>query len=289
MKHRNRLVSLFSVAAAAGMLFVSAVPALASGGSFSAGKVGVSLFGRARITAGETFTATSGAQVPAVVTYTDAAGETTNYIAARKLTELFDIPSLSWDSENNCVAFVPDNSSTGVTVIMDGEVVKQTGDGSGVTITIGDDADTTASIPEEPVLGAVAGAFTEIDPSSVDVTRRVVTYSDGMKIQSKNGLNRQRVAVGAGDTIVFEITNNGTTAQYMNLCRPNAVGNGDAQHFKTIKIAPGKTLTRALTCSQDADELNRDLEWTVDRSLSDDGAITSITVTVKQYQHAYAA
>ena len=45
MRHRNRLVSLFSVAAAAGMLLFSAAPALAAGGGFSVGTAGISLFG----------------------------------------------------------------------------------------------------------------------------------------------------------------------------------------------------------------------------------------------------
>jgi len=287
VRHRNRLVSLFSVAAAAGMLLFSAAPALAAGGGFSVGTAGISLFGRTRIAAGETFTAASGAQVPAVVTYTDAAGKTTNYIAAQKLPELFDVSSLAWDSENSCVAFAP--PSTGITVVVDGEVVQRTGDGGGVTITVGGDPDPATGVTEQPVLGAVKGTFTEIDPSAVDTTRQVVYFSDGMTVQSKNGLNRQRVSVGAVDSIVFAITNNGTTDQEMNLWRPFAVSEGGGQHFKTVKIAPGKTLTRALTCSQDADELHRELEWTVDSSLRDDDAATNITVTVKEYQYAYAA
>lgn len=283
MKSGKNLVSFFCGAAAVGVVLLAAVPALAAGGFFSAGKTGVSLFGRTRIAPGETFAAASGERVPAVVTYTDAAGGQTNYIAARKLAELFDVAGVAWDGETGCVAFAPDASGTGVTIIQDGKVVKRTGDGNGITITIGDETSLEDRLPDTPVLGTTAGPFTEIDPSAADTARRAVYASDGMTVRSENGLNHQLLSCSPGDTAVFEITNNGSTAQQMNVCRRQAVSYGQTQWFSTVKIEPGRTLTRAFTLREDAGELERQLEWTVDGG-GEDG-VTDITVTVRRYQH----
>lgn len=284
MKRNFHMGSFLSGAAAALMLLSVTVPVLAAGGSFSPGQAGVSLFDRTRIETGENFTAENGEQVPAVVTYTDAKGGKTNYIAVRELKGLFDVASIAWDSKNACVAFAPRNTGSGITIIQDGEIVSQTGDGDGVTITIGSDESDVPSLPDVPTLGTTAGPFTEIDPATVDTSRQAVYSADGMKVQSKYGLNGQIVYCNAGDTLVFIITNNGKTTQYMNVRRCPAVSYGQPQQFTSVGIEPGKTLTRAFTCSADADELARSLEWEVNSYPGGSIGTTDITVTAEIYQ-----
>ena len=76
----------------------------ATNGQVSFNQIGIRLFGESKVTAGESYKAPNGQEVPSVITYTDEAGGKTNYLSVKQLSELLDA-EVSWNSETNSVDF----------------------------------------------------------------------------------------------------------------------------------------------------------------------------------------
>lgn len=138
---------------AAGMLAVAMLAALAepvsaAGAKIAYNQVGIRVMREQQVKAGQTYTAPSGQQIPFTITYTDAAGIQTNYIAAAQLSKLLDA-DISWDEETSSIEI-------GVPPVP-GEV----------TITVenrSNDGPPAPTPSNEPEYGLVIGNLEEIDP-----------------------------------------------------------------------------------------------------------------------------
>ena len=71
--------------------------ALAVGAKVEYNQAGVALCGQPQVTAGETWTAPNGQNVPTVITYVDEAGGKTNYLSLRQISEMLKIP-VHWNA-----------------------------------------------------------------------------------------------------------------------------------------------------------------------------------------------
>ena len=122
---KKNWISFLSGMMTMAMLVTLIVPAGAAGifnGKAGFGKVGVEVYDQVKAAPGASMTAANGEKVPVTITYTDAKGGTTNYIAVKKVAELFDMSqSPKWDGEKNCVNFFPVVKTTGVIELKPGE------------------------------------------------------------------------------------------------------------------------------------------------------------------------
>ncbi|MCC8155772.1 MAG: hypothetical protein LIO54_00550 [Oscillospiraceae bacterium] len=252
-KRSKKLAPFFAGVCSTALVCSLVTTALAAGGQVSFGLAGISLFGSDVVAAGETVTAQNGAEVPAVVTYTDEAGGTTNYLSIRQVSELFDA-AIEWDSATNTVNIAP---------VASGDVTAIEGAAS-------------VNAPEQPTLGATAGVFTEISPDSVDTTNGIGIWLNEAQIQSDSGLS-QTLNCRAGTTVLLTVTNNGETDQYMNVYHRVTVSSGEREAFQTVKIASGATLTRAFAVSEDATSLTGTLCFDVDGGA--DPGLSDLTVS----------
>ena len=226
---------------------------------------GIALFGEEKVVAGETYTAPNGQKVPSVITYIDETGGTTNYLSARQISELFDA-KISWNAQENRVEIAPPPSLTGDDI----EGQKESDGPLQSTLN-----------PTAPVLGTKAGPFTEVDPNTVDMTMPTGTLLDEAKIQSGTGYSTEGLFYPTdGNHVVFKVTNNGTETQAVFVGRPYTVGWG-FDKFTTVNLAPGKTLIRAFYISDDAEELQSTLSFSV-YSIESAGN-TDITVSLQQF------
>lgn len=98
----NRFPAFAGGMLAMAMLVTLAEPVSAAGEKIAYNQVGIRVLREQQVKAGETWTASNGQKVPSTITYTDAAGGKTNYIAASRLSELLDA-DISWDEETNSV------------------------------------------------------------------------------------------------------------------------------------------------------------------------------------------
>ena len=71
--------------------------ALAVGAKVEYNQAGVALCGQPQVTAGETWTAPNGQNVPTMITYVDEAGGKTNYLSLRQISEMLKIP-VHWNA-----------------------------------------------------------------------------------------------------------------------------------------------------------------------------------------------
>jgi len=247
--------------------------ALAAGGQVSFNQVGIRLFGEAKVTAGESFKASNGQEVPSVITYTDEVGGKTNYLSVRQISELLDA-EISWNGENNSVDFATYN----------GAYVEPK-----VEITRIDEGKETppSPYPNEAELGVKHGAFTEIDPSVVDTANEPSSiYLQDTHIMA-DLVGFPAIAYSfhpaMGQYIFFQATNNGDETQTVSVRRVKTVSNDRTEPFTTVTLAPGQTVTRAFSISSDSTQLERTLEFGVDPA-DRTPVKTDITVSLMQYK-----
>lgn len=91
------------------------IGALALSGKVSFNPVNVSLNGKQVGKAGETYTTSSGTEVPYSIVYTDEKGGGTTYLPVRKVSELLNI-KINWNQEENTVEIGETPTDTDVNV-----------------------------------------------------------------------------------------------------------------------------------------------------------------------------
>ena len=234
-------------------------------------QIGIRLFGESKVTAGESYKAANGQEVPSVITYTDAVGGKTNYLSVRQISELLDA-EVAWNAETNTVDFATWNEpdvepSIDIIRVEAGETVP-------------------SPYPSEAELGVRHGAFTEIDPSTVDTSSEPAStlLKDTRITADRTGFPALSYGFhpAAGKYVVFQVTNNGTTAQAVTVDRIKPVSYGRTEPFTTVTLAPGQTVTRAFSISSDSTQLERTLEFGVDPIDRPNGI--DITVSLMQYR-----
>lgn len=235
--------------------------ALAATGQVAFNQAGIRMFGNAEVQVGENITAPNGQEVPGVITYTDAGGNTTNYVSVRKVAELFDAP-VSWDSATNSVV-----------------LGRSTAQKSDVQVTTGSEGGAT-QLPTTPKIGAVAGPFTEVVSGTTATGSGAMVWLNKAAIHSDTGI-RQRFSCVPGGVVELSVTNNGTMDQTMNVYRPITISEGGMETFQSIRIPAGKTLTRSFQVSADATALTRVLEMNVDSGPVP--GVSDLVITAKEH------
>ena len=264
--------AVFSAGMATMAIFVTAiVPASAAGNQISYNQVGIRTFGEQRVTAGETYTAPNGQEVPSSITYTDAAGGETNYLSVRQVCELLDA-TVTWNAALNSVDIAALNS------------------GGDVTIEVGGGTE----IPKtdlEPEYGQVVGGIKEIDPSTVsditnDPTYRTRNYARNMKVQFLDsdfpGLTMDCLQY-AGPYVVFSVTNNGPRTVYSEVRRDVTISSGQHEDFASVAIPSGETLIRVFQILDEAHPLQTTLHFDVDAHVDLSSEENDVTISLLQY------
>lgn len=220
------------------MLAALAEPVSAAGEKIACNQVGIRVMREEQVKAGEAWMASNGQKVPSTITYTDAAGGKTNYIAVPRLSELLDA-DISWDEETGSVDIGVSPVPGDVTVT------------GGVSSNDGQEP----ARPSQPEYGKVIGNLEEIDPKTVpdavaanpNVYPGGVMYACNTRMQDLCG-NFPEITVhppaGKGEYLVYTVTNHGQTAKEVTVKRPVSVTLGRWERFPTLNVKPGKTLVR---------------------------------------------
>lgn len=240
-------------------------------GQVSFNQTGIRLFGESKVTAGESYRTANGQEVPSVITYTDAAGGKTNYLSVRQVSDLLDA-EVSWNAENNSVDIAAYN----------GAYVKPHVD----IIRVEAGEEIPSPYPYQAELGVSHGAFTEIDPSTVNTSGEPAStlLRDTRITADRTGFPTLSYGFhpAAGKYVVFQVTNNGTETQAVTVERVKTVSNNRTEPFTTVTLTPGQTVTRAFSISSDSTQLERTLEFGVDPIDRPNGI--DITVSLMQYK-----
>lgn len=249
------------------------IPASAAGGQVAYNQVGIRTFGEQRVTAGESYTAPNGQQVPSSITYTDATGGMTNYLSVRQISELLDA-TVGWNATSNSVDIAAPKSS--------GDVTAGVGEA------------TEAEEVLKPEYGKIAGALEEIDPSTVESIINNPDYrtrntARDMKVQFSlsdfPGLTLDCLQY-VGPYVVFSVTNNGPRTVYSEVRRFVTISYGEHEDFTRVAIPTGETLVRVFRIAEDAHPLQTTFEFDVDASVDLDPRENNITVSLLQYGDA---
>lgn len=236
-KIRSMICCLFTAA----LLVSFSLPTFAAtNGKVTFNSAGIMRFGKVEVEPGTSIPAKNGQSVPAVITYTDAAGGKTNYLSVSQLSSLLDVP-VSWNAQKNCVSLGKDAS---------GSVYQ------------GEEANAPVSPQNvyhaEPVIGMRVGKFTEVAPSVIDDTWALGGVPVRMIAKCENGLLAYRIENYPGHIAVVSVTNQGSAPQNMRIYRMPAVNNGtDQEYFPSMQLAQGQTVTRAFQLDEDADALQK--------------------------------
>lgn len=250
----------------------------ATNGQVSFNQIGIRLFGESKVTAGESYKAPNGQEVPSVITYTDEAGGKTNYLSVKQLSELLDA-EVSWNSETNSVDFATYSGTAAGT---------STDSFTWEIISHDEDGDTLLSpYPDKAELGVKHGAFTEVDPSAVNTSAdpTSILLQDTHITADLIGFPDMAYTFlpAVGKHVFFQVTNNGDKPQAVTVARVKAISNDRMELFTTVTANPGQTVTRAFSVSPESTNgLDATLQFRVtpiDRSSN-----TDITVSLMQYQ-----
>lgn len=282
---KNRSFKRLS-AFAAGMLATAvlvtlAEPVSAAGEKIACNQVGVRVMREQQVKAGESWTAPNGQQVPSTITYTDAAGGKTNYIAASRLSELLDA-DISWDEETGSVDIGVSPTPGEVTITVE---------------TRSSDDPPRPTPPNTPEYGKVIGNLEEIDPETVkDVIAGKPSgyYVRETRMQSPDGtfpVITAHPASGGEAYLVYTVTNHGETPKDVQAVRPVTIANR-RESFPTLHVQPGETLVRVFRILKDEDThpLRRTFAFGVSRSDTDrdihprDLPVSDVTVSLVTYQ-----
>ena len=267
----KKWTNFFSGMLAMAMMFAMAGTALAAAGQVSYNQIGIRLFGESKVTVGESYKAANGQEVPSTITYTDAAGGKTNYLSVKQVSELLDA-EIAWNAEANSVDFAAYN----------GPAVEPRID----VIRVEAGEEIPSPYPNKAELGVKHGAFTEVDPSTVDTSGEPAStlLKDTRITADRSGFPAMAYGFhpAAGKYVVFQVTNNGTAAQAVTVERMKSVSHSGKEAFTTVTLAPGQTVTRAFSISSDSTQLERTLEFGVDPIDRPNGI--DLTVSLMQYK-----
>jgi len=261
MKKMRKLTSLLLALV---MVFIACLAgsAAAAGEKIQASKAGVAVNDVIKVKLGESCTTSDGQRVPVVVTYTDAAGKATNYLPTSLLSDLLDL-QITWSDKQNSVMLgnTMENVELETHVYPGGKIPAN---------------------PSSPVMGTTHGPFTEVNPSAVDRMESPVGIDeDKTRVQPVTGFTTVGCYLASdGKYVVVEITNNGKTSVTSVVGRTRTLGG--SERFTSVDVAPGKTLTRAFSIAENAEEQKSILSCSV-RGAKVTDAI-DVTVSLKQYK-----
>lgn len=277
------------------MLMALMAPAMAAGtfnGRAEFGKVGVEVFSKKKYAPGVSMTAASGEKVPVTITYTDAKGGTTHYIAAEKVAELFDMSEApSWDSANSCVDFFAayKGAVNWVEVDLDkGETVPADLPPNTVTVTRGNqenwaklESQELAAMPTAPKLSTTAGPIKEVSAKTVDRTSMGFSLYNA-RFESMTGVS-QGIYCEEGEYTVITVKNESSCDVKWQVARPYTVrAGGERQKFTTIKVPAGQTVERAFYVTEGADPLKQYLA--IGLTAVKDDAVTKVVISAETTQ-----
>lgn len=267
-----RRIAEFSAGMATMAILVTAIiPSSATGNQIAYNQVGIRTFGEQRVTVGENYIAPNGQEVPSSITYTDAAGDKTNYLSVRQISELLDA-TVTWDA---------DTSSVDIAAPAD------------ISVVVGEEPELPETVLE-PEYGQIVGGIEEIDPSSVadiinEPTCRTRNYARDMKVQFLNsdfpGLTMDCLQY-AGPYVVYSVTNNGPRTVYSEVRRDVTISSGQHEDFARVAIPTGDTLVRVFRILDDAHPLKTTLHFDVDVSVDLSPEENDITISLLQYDDA---
>lgn len=280
----QRLPAFAAGVLATALLVTLAEPVSAAGEKFACNQVGIRVLREQQVQPGEDWTAPNGQKVPSTITYTDAAGGRTNYIAASRLAELLDA-DISWDSETGSV-------DIGVTPPAPGDVT--------VTVeTRSNDDPPRSTPPNQPEYGRVIGNLEEIDPETVKDVIAGTPYGYHIRetrMQSPDGSFPEITAhphpASDGEAyLVYTVTNHGKTPKDVSVTRPISIAYR-RESFPTLHVQPGETLVRVFRVLPDEDThpMRRTFSFGVGRSATDrdihprDLPVSDVTVSLAAYQ-----
>lgn len=277
------------------MLMALMAPAMAAGtfnGRAEFGKVGVEVFSKRKYAPGVSMTAANGEKVPVTITYTDAKGGTTHYIAAEKVAELFDMSEApSWDSANNCVDFIAEHKGEIHVVKVDldeGETVPTGLPPHTITVARGSkenmeklQAQELAAVPTAPKLGATAGPIKEVSAKTVDRTNMGFSLYNA-RFESMTGVSED-IYCADGEYTVITVKNESSCDVKWQVVRPYTVrAGGESQWFTTIKIPAGQTAERAFYVTEGSDPLKRSLS--IGLTAVKEDAVTRVVISAETTQ-----
>ncbi len=86
----------------------------------------------------------------------------------------------------------------------------------------------------------------------------------------------------SGKHVVFEVKNNGASEQVVKIARQTTIAASPREAFTDVSVAPGETLRRAFSISEDSSRLERDLLFEINPAVMGTG--TDVTVSLTQYK-----
>lgn len=198
------------------------------------GEAGIALFGVERVAPGEKLKAENGAELPAVLTYTDEKGEVHYYVEAKTIADILDVCyGANYHEPLNCVNFgakpllksdgTPSVKPNGEQAWLTGDVkcdigyylrrdgdekdpligiAGENGDTPGMPLTAEDLAEEAKraeerkrETPLKPEYDVTCGMFTEVDPAKVDLNSWSGTAMKGQKFRSQERGGRTDVTI----------------------------------------------------------------------------------------------
>lgn len=245
--------------------------ALSKEGEVAYNQVNLSVFGKLKAAAGQNYRLSNGLEIPSTINYTSEAGGGTIYVPIRMIAELLNA-NLTWDNQTKTADFAGF-----------GGPVK-------ASISSGTEAAPADEIPEKPSYGQKAGAFEEIDPSTVSMRENIeeqipLNYLKNTRIQYEADSNfpeyTLKVRPEQGDYIIFTVTNNSQEPRYTSVLHQNPLDASHAEPFSRVPVNPGETLVRVFHAGKDANPMDYTLCFDVGKDL-DLRASTDVTVSLKQ-------
>ena len=260
----KNLKSFFSGMLAMAMIMTLTGTAVAAAGKLQVGTSGVVVLDQVKVKPGEEY-AVEGKKIPAVVTYSNASGQTHNYVPVDMISDYLDIPT-SWSEKRNSVVLGP------------------TSEGAEYHITTSDDPDNPIrnSIVKAPVFGKKVGPLTEIDPKTVDTSEGpLLILEDETKVDTYVGFDSTvRANVMHGKHLVLTITNNGTNPLISRAGRTYTLNGYES--LSSVKIEPGQTLVRAFEIDDEVDRIRNNFVSSIMQYYNTERF--NVTVSLMQYK-----
>ena len=230
----KKLKPFFSGALAMALAVSLIGSAAAAAGKLQIGSAGVVVLDQVKVEPGAQYTA-DGSSIPAVVAYEDLTGKTHNYLPVQMLAEYFNIP-VTWSEKRGSVVLgsTMENAQLEARIYREGEERPKN--------------------PATPALGKTLGPFTEVDPRTVDTSARPTGIDDDKtRVQTVTGYTTGGYFISEnGKYIVLTVTNNGQTPVTCLAGRTPMFGS--FEHFPSVDIEPGRTLTRAFAVADGTTE-----------------------------------
>ncbi len=270
---KKRIASILTGTLALLLLLTAAAGALAKGRKIAYNQVNLSVFSEPKVTVGQTYRLENGLEIPSSINYTNEAGGDTTYVPIRMLAELMDA-NLTWNNETKTADFAALQSVTP----------------SDVIISFGTGDPPADDIPERPSYGQRAGAFEEIDPSTVSMQEDVerhgpMNYMRNTRVQysydSSFPKYTMKVHPIQGDYIIYTVTNNGQKRQYTTVLHQNPLDAAQAEPFSKVLVKPGETLVRVFHVGEAPNDMDCYLTFGVGEDY-DRASGSDVTVSLKQ-------